>query len=108
MPLETKDFVYLTDDTYTITQLLQMETALLQELNYDVSLPTAVWFANRLINMVNVDDTLRSAVEYLLDLTLMDPSYLEFKPSYVAATCVSYANVICGIPLMYNCYYFFR
>lgn len=95
-PPETKDYIYMTDDTYEIKHLLLMERAVLKELNFDVSVPTAAWFANRITHFVPIAETTRFAMEYMLDLTLLDTEYLEFKPSYVAAACLCYANLLCG------------
>ena len=33
---------------------------------------------------------------YLLDLTLLDVAYIAFKPSYIAAAALCYANVLTG------------
>lgn len=39
-PPEVKEFVYITDDTYTKKQLLKMEHLLLKVLAFDLTVPT--------------------------------------------------------------------
>ena len=86
----------MTDDSYKLKDFRLMERAILLELHFDISIPTAVWFANRLTSQLVMTPEVRHAIEYVLDLTLLEPSYLEFKPSYVAAACICYANILCG------------
>ena len=45
-PPTVKEFVYITDDTYTATQLRRMEHVMLMMLAFDMSAPTSNWFLN--------------------------------------------------------------
>ena len=43
-PPDVKEFVYITDDTYTKRQVLRMEHLILKVLAFDLSVPTALSF----------------------------------------------------------------
>ena len=45
-PPDVTEFVYITDDTYTKKQVLRMEQLVLGVLEFNVSVPTAFFFAN--------------------------------------------------------------
>ncbi|PAV62157.1 hypothetical protein WR25_07542 [Diploscapter pachys] len=95
-PPDLKDFVYITDDTYTAANILNMERYMLKELDFAVAAPTANWFANRFARFQKASRLTRHAMAYLLDLTLLDVAYIAFKPSYIAAAALCYANVLTG------------
>ena len=45
-PPDVTEFVYITDDTYTKKQVLRMEQLVLGVLEFNVTVPTAFFFAN--------------------------------------------------------------
>uniref|UniRef100_A0A1I7X8R5 Cyclin N-terminal domain-containing protein n=1 Tax=Heterorhabditis bacteriophora TaxID=37862 RepID=A0A1I7X8R5_HETBA len=95
-PPELKEFVYITDDTYSAPQILQMERVILGELNFDVAAPTSQWFASRFAKQQRASRRTVNALNMLLDLVLLDVTYLSYRPSYIAAACLCYANVLTG------------
>lgn len=59
-PPTVAEFVYITDDTYTSSQLKRMEHVMLKMLAFDMSAPTANWFLNYYIdNGADADDTVK-------------------------------------------------
>ncbi|CAI4222299.1 unnamed protein product [Auanema sp. JU1783] len=95
-PPQLKDFVYLTEDCFTGRQFLMMERAILNELKFDVCAPTAQWFGARFASIQNADKTTTHAMQYLLDLSLLDATFVSFRPSYIAAASLCYANILTG------------
>ena len=51
-----KEFVYITDDTYTQEQVLKMETLILKVLSFDVAAPTINIFAERFLKLLGFTD----------------------------------------------------
>ena len=49
-PPTVREFVYITDDTYTDSQLKRMEHVMLKMLAFDMSAPTSNWFLNYFID----------------------------------------------------------
>lgn len=95
-PPELKDFVYITDDTYTADQILQMERVILNELGFDVGTPTSQWFGGRFARHQKASRKTINAMNMLLDLVLLHIQYIAYRPSYIAAACLCYANVLTG------------
>ncbi|EYB82382.1 hypothetical protein Y032_0361g3480 [Ancylostoma ceylanicum] len=95
-PPELKEFIYITDDTYTAEQILQMERVILNELHFDVGTPTSQWFGGRFARHQRASRKTINAMNMLLDLVLLDIEYIAYRPSYIAAACLCYANVLTG------------
>ncbi|KJH42048.1 cyclin domain protein [Dictyocaulus viviparus] len=95
-PPELKEFVYITDDTYTAEQIIQMERIILNELRFDIGTPTSQWFGGRFARYQRASRKTVNAMNMLLDLMLLDVNYIAYRPSYIAAACLCYANVLTG------------
>eukprot|EP00854_Cymbomonas_tetramitiformis_P010245 gene10245-12119_t len=84
------DFCYITDNTYTHEQVLEMERKILEVLNFELVTPTTKTFVRRFLRAAEVESG--SKVEffayYLSELTLLDYSFLKFHPSLAAASIV--------------------
>lgn len=53
------EFVYITDDTYTKSQVLRMEQLILKVLGFDLSVPTPLVFTTLYCVMNDVPDTVK-------------------------------------------------
>lgn len=56
-PPELKDFVFITDNTFTKKQILRMEHLILKVLNFDISVPTAFTFQQLYCSMCNASES---------------------------------------------------
>lgn len=96
-PPELKDFVYITDDTYTKKQILRMEHLILRVLNFDLSVPTAYSFLQLYCSISNASQTVTHLSQYICELSLLDGRpFLKFLPSIVAAGSLALANHTLG------------
>eukprot|EP00798_Chlamydomonas_sp_ICE-L_P005764 gene5764-6061_t len=93
-PPSAADFVYITDNTYTRDQVLQMEEAVLKILDYELTVPTAKLFLRRLLQVCNPDELLHYLSNYLTEVSLLDHNMLQFLPSEIAAASVYLSNLI--------------
>ncbi|CAB3403304.1 unnamed protein product [Caenorhabditis bovis] len=93
-PPELKDFSHITADTFNVKQILMMEKYLLAQLDYVVSTPTIAWFASCFARKQEASKRTKHAMEYMVDLSLMDYKMLVFRPSHIAAACLCFANVL--------------
>lgn len=55
LPPELTDFTYITDDTYTKTQIVRMERLVLKTLDFNLAAPTAHTFLLRYLKASEVD-----------------------------------------------------
>lgn len=96
-PPEVKEFVYITDDTYTHEQVLKMERVVLKILSFHVAVPTINYFLLRFAQVNHAPDTAKHLGHYLCELALLDDvPYLQFLPSIVAGSALCLANHTLG------------
>ncbi|KAK1362988.1 Cyclin N-terminal domain-containing protein [Heracleum sosnowskyi] len=92
-----EEFCFITDSTYTKTEVLTMETKVLNYLRFQLSAPTAKTFLRRYLRAAqscykSPSLELEYLSNYLAELTLIDNSFLKFIPSIVAASAVFLAK----------------
>lgn len=93
-PPDVGEFVYITDDTYTSTQVLRMEHLVLKVLSFDVAIPTFNCFCEKFLKDMGADETTSCLAMYLAELTMIEAEpFLKFLPSVIAASGVCLANI---------------
>jgi cyclin B len=93
---EVQDFVFVSDRAYTREQILSMESVILNELKFNVTVPYAMRFAERYVRLTRSTPEFKELVSFLIELTLQDYKFLRFNPSTVAAASVSLALHLTG------------
>lgn len=99
-PPDVKEFVYITDDTYTQEQVLKMETLILKVLSFDVAAPTINIFAERFLKLLGFTDQDKAynLAMYLVELSMLDAeTYHRFQASEIAASAVCLACHTLGL-----------
>lgn len=114
LPPELADFTYITDDTYTKSQIVRMERLVLKILDFNLAAPTAHTFVLRYLKASEVDlsstkpnqglflsgentgvmsQAISALSMYLCELALQDADpYLKYHPSVIAASAVCLAR----------------
>ncbi|OQR96268.1 Cyclin B [Thraustotheca clavata] len=88
-PPEANDFVKITDNAYTLSELFKMEEELLASIGYRVTTPTAYQFMNRFLKATATKvPKLQNYAHYIIDRCLQEYKLLKYKPSMLAATAV--------------------
>ena len=84
-PLKT--FLALSEYSYTLKELIDMEIKIIKKLDFDILVPTSVEFFG--INSGNFEFTEKQRFfgEYILDASLIDCNLLKYKPSTIAVAC---------------------
>lgn len=102
-PPDLKEFVYITDTTYTKRQVLRMEHLILEVLAFDLTTPTAHAFLERLIaifySKTFTSEPKRTAdlSRFLCELTLLDgDQFLCYLPSQVSCAAFALAKYTMG------------
>ncbi|GAB4820095.1 hypothetical protein N2152v2_007141 [Parachlorella kessleri] len=97
-----EEFCYITDNTYTREQVLDMEREVLRVLEFDLTQPTTKTFLRRYIKAASgeiaLDATYEFLCAYLGELTLMDYGMLHYLPSHIAAAIVLVALYMLNKP----------
>ena len=98
----------ITDNSYSHTDLIQMESILLTTLRFELAVPTSLHFLHQLLSHAQMETgsssprgpchplcpteaVLVHLAEYLLELALLTPDTLRFRPSVVAASALQLA-----------------
>jgi len=95
-PPRAREWVYITDHTYTLAELLSMEASVLLALNYQVGTPTVVHMLDRLQQASQSGAVQRSLVQYALELSLVDVRFSGYLPSVLASAALMMSNEFLG------------
>lgn len=91
-PPNINEFVYITDNSYTKKQVIEMEKLVLQTLNWHLICPTMNSFVTRYLSIVGADDCCEKLTWYLCELAQMNGDvFLKYLPSEMAASAVCLA-----------------
>uniref|UniRef100_M4BEU1 Cyclin N-terminal domain-containing protein n=1 Tax=Hyaloperonospora arabidopsidis (strain Emoy2) TaxID=559515 RepID=M4BEU1_HYAAE len=91
-----EDFVYISDQTYTADEMLDMEAQVLSALEYRIASTTCYGFMHRYTQAGCATDKQRSLVSYLCDFALLYYHMVRLKPSKLVASAVYLARVTTG------------
>ena len=87
-PPELKDFVYITDNAYVKSEVLDMESKMLNCLNFDITFPTQWSFLEIFRKKLNLDIKTFNLAWFLMELSLINYKMLKFKMSQIAASSI--------------------
>lgn len=73
-----KDFVYITDNKYTVEQILDMEKCILFGLDFDIQLTSSYRFLERFAKISKLDNVTHCLSQYMLELSLLDSKMNQF------------------------------
>ena len=88
------NFVNIADDGFTIDEVLSAERYTLSTLKYDLSYPNPMNFLRRISKADNYDIQTRTVGKYLMEISLVDHRFLEYRQSHVAAASMYLARSI--------------
>jgi cyclin B len=88
---EVADFVYITDNAYSSTEMRQMECQILIALDFQLGRPLAIHFLRRNSKAGEVDATMHTMAKYLMELTVVDYDMVHLRPSEIAAAALCLA-----------------
>ncbi len=101
-PPDLRDFVYVTDKAYTKKQILSMEGKILKALNFNVTVTSSYLFLQRFSKLMGVDEKTYMMARYLIELALIEYSFLKYTPSNTAASAIYLAAKIFKLKNTWN------
>lgn len=87
-PPAINDFVYITDETYSAKQILQMEKKIMKVIDFNLSRPLPLHFLRRYSKAASAEDIHHAMSKYFLELVLIEYDMAHYKPSEVAASSI--------------------
>uniref|UniRef100_A0A5B7AJ50 Putative cyclin-A1-1-like n=1 Tax=Davidia involucrata TaxID=16924 RepID=A0A5B7AJ50_DAVIN len=96
---QVEEFCCITDNTYFKEEVLQMESAVLNYLKFEMTAPTAKCFLRRFVRAAEGSNEvpsmqLESLASYLTELSLLEYTMLCYAPSLIAASATFLAKFI--------------
>ncbi|BAT78675.1 Cyclin-A1-1 G2/mitotic-specific cyclin-A1-1 [Vigna angularis] len=96
---QVEEFCYITDNTYFKEEVLQMESAVLNFLKFEMTAPTVKCFLRRFVRAAQgVDEVtslqLECLTNYIAELSLLEYSMICYAPSLIAASAIFLAKFI--------------
>ncbi|KAE8636172.1 hypothetical protein XENTR_v10002868 [Xenopus tropicalis] len=79
------DFAFVTDHTYTKSQIRNMEMQILRVLKFDIGRPLPLHFLRRASKIGEVDSVHHTLAKYLIELVMTDYDMVHVPPSQLAA-----------------------
>jgi cyclin B len=83
---EIADFVYITDNAYTKSDIRKMECIILKTLDFKLGRPLPLHFLRRNSKAGEVDANTHTLAKYLMELTIVDYEMVHVHPSQIAAS----------------------
>jgi len=88
---EIGDFVYITDNAYTQSEIRTMEIKMMEVLRFDLGRPLPLHFLRRNSKAGQVDATVHTMAKYVMELTLLEYNLAHVLPSEVAAVALAFS-----------------
>ncbi|CAD8181946.1 unnamed protein product [Paramecium pentaurelia] len=91
-PPALKDFVYITDNAYVKSDVLEMEGLILQALDFNICNPTVYQFLSKFSS--ELDPKNKALAQYILELALVEYKFIVYKPSLITQAAIFLVNKI--------------
>eukprot|EP00927_Polykrikos_kofoidii_P072545 TRINITY_DN68647_c0_g1_i1.p1 TRINITY_DN68647_c0_g1~~TRINITY_DN68647_c0_g1_i1.p1 ORF type:complete len:567 (-),score=98.62 TRINITY_DN68647_c0_g1_i1:611-2311(-) len=102
-PPAAKEFRYVAADIYTVAELFEMESAMLNLLDFQLACPTVFFFLDYFCWIIRCDGAHRERIQYVAELSLLEMHALTYTPSKLAAAAVLLGNEMVGLSKVWPC-----
>jgi len=90
---EIGDFVYITDNAYSESQIREQEIEMITHLDFNLERPLPLHFLRRYSKVAQVDTTVHNLAKYIMELTVVEYKFCHVLPSKVAAASLAISMV---------------
>lgn len=88
---EIGDFVYITDNAYTASQIRNMEMKILRTLDFEMGRPLPLHFLRRNSKTGFVDARIHTLAKYVMELSIIEYKMAHIPPSMLAAAALAFS-----------------
>ena len=89
---EIKDFIYMTDNTYSKNEVLKMEYDILKKLEFNITNPSSLKFLEIYNYYLKLDNKIYYLVKYFLELSLLNYKQIKYSPSIISTSAIYLAK----------------
>lgn len=86
-PPESNDFIYMAAGAYKLDEMLDMEDAILNSLDFEIKVPLPIDFQRRFSKAAGLNLLQHQMTKYLIDISLVSYDSLQLLPSELSAGC---------------------
>ena len=79
-----KDYIHISDNAYSKDKIIQMETSMLSELDFNIDVVTPYSCLERFVKITGADKVTSDLAQYMIEISLLDYSSIFVKPSQMA------------------------
>lgn len=90
---EIGDFVYITDNAYSESQIRQQEIEMIKILDFNLERPLPLHFLRRYSKVAQVDTTIHNLAKYIMELTVVEYKFCHVLPSKIAAAALAISMI---------------
>lgn len=88
------NFSHVADETFSDKEILDAERHILATLEYNMSFPNPMNFLRRISKADNYDIQTRTLGKYLMEISLLDHRFMQYRQSHVSAAAMYLARLI--------------
>ncbi|KAF9101950.1 G2/mitotic-specific cyclin [Mortierella sp. GBA35] len=96
MAPSVQNFIYMTDGGFTDKEILKAERYMLQALQFRLCYPSPMNFLRRISKADNYDIHSRTVAKYLMEIPLLDHTFLPHPPSMISGAALCLARKMMG------------
>ena len=93
-PPALKEFSEVTDNTFSKSDILDMESKILISLDFNLTVASSLKFLDRYARLIAEDKRVYLLSRYIIELALLDYKFTKYMPCNIAASSVYLANKI--------------
>ena len=84
-----KDFIYYTDYTYNVKEVINMEFEILNTLDFNINFASSLSFLNMYKNLyLKINENMNSFCNFLINLAAVEYKMIKFKSSHIAISII--------------------
>ncbi|ORY78196.1 cyclin-like protein [Protomyces lactucae-debilis] len=91
-----QNFIYMADGGYTDDDVLKAEQYILQVLDFNLAYPNHMNFLRRISKADNYDIQVRTVAKYLLEVCMLDHTFMVYPPSLQSAAAMYLSRAMLG------------
>ena len=84
----SKDLIFMTDNAYKLEEMFQMESDILNIIEFDLAYPTSFRFLEIYKHFLDLDEINYFRCRYLNEICLINYNLCSFNPSLIACVCL--------------------
>merc|ERR1712126_316262 len=86
---EIGDFVYITDNAYSESEIRTQEVEMIKHLNFSLERPLPLHFLRRFSKVAQIDTTIHNLAKYIMELAIVEYKFCHVLPSKLAAAALA-------------------